>query len=108
MTVTMQQWLGIALLLSLAASGSRSDDPKPMQLPKTEEAAIKAVRALGGQIVRDAAAEGKPIVKVDLNGKPVTDKELKSLKELKGLQTLHLIQTQVTDMGLKELKGLTK
>jgi hypothetical protein len=41
---------------------------------------------------------------LDLRSTWVTDAGLKELKDLKGLQELHLFGTKVTDAGLKELR----
>jgi hypothetical protein len=71
-----------------------------------EEAAIKAIEKLGGQVYRDEKQPGKPVTQVDLNGTKVTDAGLKHLKELKELRSLDLSGTQVRDAGLKELKEL--
>lgn len=109
MAVTMQRCLATALLLFFTIGFSSGDDGKPIttQLPATEEATVKSLKALGGKVIRDEATEGKPVVGVDLNGiERVTDEELQKLRDLKSLKTLQLIQTQVTDAGLKELKDL--
>jgi internalin A len=87
--------IALALLLTGRLSAGE-DDAK----------AEKAVKALGGKIVRDANAEGKPIIKVDLSGKGVTDTGLKELAGLKTLRMLNLNATKVTDLGLKELAAL--
>jgi serine/threonine protein kinase/Leucine-rich repeat (LRR) protein len=60
--------------------------------------------------VGDLPKERFTLTRVSVGGKPVTDEELKHLKELKGLAYLNLNGTKVTDAGLehlKELKALT-
>jgi len=74
-----------------------------------EAKAVAFVEKLGGTVIRDDKAEGKPVRDVYLIGAAVTDKELKGLKDIKTLQTLNLMNNAVTDKGLielKEIKGL--
>jgi internalin A len=87
--------VAFALLLTERASADE-DDAK----------AEKAIKALGGRVERNSDAPGKPIVRVYLTGKQVTDVGLKELAGLKNLQTLDLRHTKVTDAGLKEIAGL--
>ena len=64
----------------------------------------REIEKLGGKVVRDEKAEGKPVREVDLSYKKVTDADLKELTACKQLQFLHLTHcTQVTEAGLKEL-----
>jgi len=55
-----------------------------------EAAAVKAIEKLGGRVTRDDNRPGKPVVFVDLRGPQVTDAGLKELKGLKSLQSLNL------------------
>ena len=95
------------IAFALAASGlclcssARADD--------AEDKAVAFVEKLGGTVVRDEKAPGKPVVTVNLGGKRVTDTGLKELAALKALTTVNLIGTKVTDAGVKELqKALPK
>jgi Leucine-rich repeat (LRR) protein len=69
----------------------------------TDAAAVKAIQKLGGN-VGVTGVRSQRIVHVDF--KQVTDAGLKELKGLNGLTYLNLQNTQVTDAGLKELKEL--
>jgi hypothetical protein len=89
--------LGVACILWPVAL-VRADD--------ADDKAVEAVKKLGGKVMRDENAEGKPVILVDLRGTDATDATLKELKQLKQLQTLDLFKTKVTDEGLKELKDL--
>src|SRR4051812_40523 len=71
-----------------------------------EAAAVKLVEKLGGRITRDDKQPGRPVIEASLVNSKVTDVDLKELKGLKQLTTLILWNTQVTDAGLKELKEL--
>jgi hypothetical protein len=71
-----------------------------------EDKAVEAIKKLGGSVMRDDNAAGKPVVRVDLRGTKTTDADLKELKEFKSLRTLDLFNTKVTDAGLKELKEI--
>jgi hypothetical protein len=81
------------------------EKPLDEQAAVAENAALKAVKALGGRVTVDAEQPGLPVVAVDFGKTQITDADLKLLKELKNLQTLHLYDAQVTDAGLKELKA---
>jgi hypothetical protein len=121
----VSKYLCCALLLCLTAAPLFADD--------AEDRAAKAVEKLGGQVVRDDKDPAKPVVAVTMPqyGK-VTYADLKGLEALKGLksldlsscegltgaapgalamlkglQTLNLDGTDVTDAGLKELAPLT-
>jgi hypothetical protein len=83
------------------SSSARADD--------AEDRAVAFVEKLGGTVTRDAKAPGKPVVRVSLALKKVTDAELKNLAALKNLTALGLIRTKLTGAGLKELqKALPK
>ena len=90
--------LAIAFALLLAGRLSAGDD---------DAKAEKSIKAIGGKVVRDDKATGKPVIVVDLTNTKVTDAGLKELElaGLKSLQTLSLSGTGVTDAGLKELAG---
>ena len=96
MKTTRQRMAGMALVLVLLiGSGVRADE--------AEEKGVKAIEALGGTVIRNEEADGKPVVAVLLSHTQVTDAGLKELAPLTELQALHLRRTQVTNAGLKEL-----
>jgi hypothetical protein len=71
-----------------------------------EADAVKAVTKLGGDVLRDDKALGKPVVGVYLQNTQATDTDLKQVREFDHLQELNLGGTKVTDAGLKELREL--
>jgi internalin A len=88
---------GLAVVLVLSA---------PENVRADEESAVEAIEKLGGEVTRDDKTPGKPVIKVDLYNKPLTDAGLKVLKEFKQVQSLRLSLTKVTDAGMMELKDL--
>src|ERR1022692_1438917 len=88
--------LAFAFALLLTGCSAGEDDTK----------AEKAIKALGGEVVRKPAARGRPIVSVSFTDPKVADAGLKELAGLKSLQNLNLDSAKVTDVGLKELAGL--
>jgi hypothetical protein len=76
---------------------------------KSRDAAISAIKELGGTTKLDESSEDGPVVGVVLSFTPITDAGLKQLKGLPQLKSLQLRATSVTDAGivhLKELKNL--
>ena len=73
--------------------------PPIVRADPTEDAAIKAIKQLGGKVEQNGKV-------VDLSSTQVTDAELKELAALKNLTTLNLSETKVTDASLKELADL--
>src|SRR5262245_57483031 len=71
-----------------------------------EAAAVKAVRKLGAEVTVDPKRPGKPVVGVSFIGTEVTDAGLKELKGLNSLQYRGLYDNRVTNAGLKELRHL--
>jgi len=79
-----------------------------------EDKAVAAITKLGGRIIRDEKAAGKPVIEVNFTHAFATDAALKELAAFKQLQTLNLCFPSpaagdlilVTDAGLKELKEL--
>ena len=70
-----------------------------------EAASVRMVEKLGGKVTRDDKQPDKPVIGVSLAGTTVTDAGLKELKELKGLKSLSLVGTRVTE---EEVTGLQK
>ena len=85
-----------------------STDVQAQTVKESQDAAVAAIRKLGGNVTFDEKSPGKPLVSVDLMDSKVTDAGLVHLKGLTKLQSLSLISTKVTDAGLVHLKGLTK
>jgi hypothetical protein len=96
-------WLLAMVLLLVAGMAGYSAEPDAEQ-----EAAIAAIKKLGGKVHVDDKRPGKPVVAVGLRSTRVTDAGLVHLKGLTQLQGLDLNFTKVTDAGLVHLKGLTK
>jgi hypothetical protein len=71
-----------------------------------EAEAVRAIERVGGKVIRDEKAPGKPVIAVFLNTPAMTDAGLEVLGELKQLQELDLTGSRVTASGLKELAGL--
>ena len=69
------------LLLVWSVLLSGCGDPK-------EEAAVAAIKKLGGKVRIEGFPFGDPSVTVDLSGQPVTDGDMVHLKGLTGLKTL--------------------
>jgi hypothetical protein len=73
MKATHWSMTGAALVLALApwtAAYIRADE--------AEDKAVKAIEKMGGSFTRDEKAKDKPIVRVFLDGTPVTDGGLKA------------------------------
>ena len=66
--------------------------------------AIAKIKMLGGRVSLNESGE---VISVALGGTQITDAGLKHLKGLTSLTVLSLRQTQITDAGLEPLKGLT-
>jgi hypothetical protein len=83
------------------STGIISDDKT-----KKEDAAVKFVEELGGQVERNA--QGRVVfVNFNLSLKKVTDRDLKQLGVFTEVERLSLSMTEVTDAGVKELAPLT-
>ena len=99
-------WIGC--LSAACGCGQRQVDPV------VAERAEVAFQRLGGVIVRDNDAPGRPVVRVDLGRTvnrrcgAVTDADLRYLDGLESLEALGLAGTRVTDAGLAHLHGLTR
>src|SRR5262245_3292481 len=84
----------ITALVLLGASSGRADD--------AEDAAVELVNKLGGSVKRDADAV---VTEVILSDTAVGAAGLKAVARLKGLKTLELNRTQVTDEDISLLRG---
>lgn len=64
---------------------------------------LAALKEAQAKIERDPTRPGKPVIKVDLEGRVVGDAGLKGIGCLTQLQELNLFDTGVGDAGMKEL-----
>src|SRR5262249_46579968 len=71
-----------------------------------QDKAVAAIESLGGTAEVDASSPDRPVLKVNLEGKEVTDSQLEPLKGLSRLQTLSLARTGMSDAGLAILEYL--
>ena len=63
----------------------------PALADEAEDRAVEAIKKLGGEVVRDDKNPSKPVIEVDLLNTEVTDAGLKELASLKSLQVLHRV-----------------
>ena len=96
----MFRTMAFALMVSVLGLGS------PVRADEAEDKAVAFMKKIGGKVIRDEKAPGKPVVTVDLLGTQLTDAGLKELVAFKNLTTLHLAGTKVGDAGVKELVAL--
>ncbi len=82
------------------------DDAAAAIEKQKQDAAVAAIRKLGGTVTFDEKNPAKPLVAVDLSLLPGIDAGLAHLKGLTSLQDLYL-PPNMTDAGLEHLKGLT-
>lgn len=75
--------------------------------PEALDPAYRAIFKLGGWIEREESQPDQPVVRVDLAGTKTSDADLLALKTIKGLHTLILDETAVSDAGLKHLRDLS-
>ena len=79
------------------------------RLPELEREAVKAIQKLAGRVV--VGCRDNRVSFVQVSQSRMTDAVLanllKELAKLKGLEDLELCNTEVTDTGLKLLRGLT-
>jgi hypothetical protein len=84
----MRSIILLLAVLLLNASAVRADE--------AEDAAVKVVEKLGGKVIRDENTAGKPVQTVDLRGVPLTEANLKVLRDFKNLDMLILADKQLT------------
>src|SRR5262249_51791442 len=91
----------------LAGAAMLAANPLPLFAGRQAEArAVRMIEELGGIVLRDDRAGGKPAIAADLNSTKVTDADLKCHGDLSQLRTLELVNTQVTGPGLRYLARL--
>jgi Leucine-rich repeat (LRR) protein len=73
-----------------------------------EQKAIATIKNLGGSVTAsfNATEPGKPVIRIDLRDKQISDADLKSLRHCQNLRELVIAGTPVTAAGLKELREL--
>ena len=70
-----------------------------------EDAAVVAIKDLGGAVGFEKTISGKPVVSVYFTDTDVTDAGLVHLKGMTNLQTLNLRKTKVTTAGVADLQS---
>ncbi|MCS6865845.1 MAG: hypothetical protein RMJ56_03350 [Gemmataceae bacterium] len=93
-------WMAVAIpVVTLVGFLPTLRDTEP-----TDERAIAAtIEKLGGKVQLD----GDKVVEINLEGRRISDDDLKVLKPLRHLRKLDLEETPITDAGLKHLGELT-
>src|SRR4051794_36099784 len=96
-------------LLPLLLAGGLAPTPAPADGPLTEQKrVIAAIRDDGGQVERDEARPGRPVIVVRLGGLRVEDASLAQLKVFPALRELSFSSYSVTDAGLAHLEGFSE
>ncbi len=110
-TIASGSWDNMARLWDASA---RPGPPAPrppiaLERPITSERVVAAVEKLGGRVQRFTPPGRAPMASVDFKETDLTDADLAGLHldTLDDLRILHLSETQLTDAGLAQLKGLT-
>jgi hypothetical protein len=82
---------------TIVAADDRSD----------ESQAIAKIEMLGGKVTRDESSPGRPMIGVSFQvSNKFDDGCMHTLSALRGLDSLDLFHTQISDAGLKEISGL--
>lgn len=106
--------LGIAGFASVVqASGDRGDDlisgddgRNILMKVDPDQLAVRKLERVGARLRYDERKIGRPVIEVDLSGRPIGDEVLKELLPLRHLRRLNLSGTRITDEGLKTLAGI--
>ena len=93
----------LVLCLLLAGQPIRAAD-----LDSPQEKAIAAIKRVGGKIIVDNTARGKPVIGVDFRRNKIIDSDLKYLQTFTELKKLDLYDTGITDAALAHLASLTR
>jgi CxxC motif-containing protein (DUF1111 family) len=107
-TLSDEEQEAILVFLKTLRAPRETEGAGEPSLADGKDGALAEIRKLGGAIELDENSPGKPVVRLNLTGKLVSDLDLVHLRGLAQLRTLELSQTQVTDAGLAHLKALTK
>ena len=95
-------FLLLLTMMSLAISNSFAQDSE------TESKSVEKIELLGGKVERATDQPDQPIVGVSFAGNSrFNDRYVRLFSGLKQLTSLDLSNTQITDLGLKELRKLT-
>ena len=82
----------------------KNERPNP---PSSREAvAVAEIQRLGGKVLFDEKAAGRPVYSVNFGQTGITNDAMKSVEELPELKVLILDDTKVTDAGLKCIRQL--
>jgi Leucine-rich repeat (LRR) protein len=95
------------LLVGLIGGSAAAQPEKPIP-NSSQDAAVAAIKRVGGVVTFDATSPGKLATSVKLARPHFIDAHLVHLKGLSNLQTLDLTNSKVTDAGLVHLNGLTR
>lgn len=82
-------------------------EAKPQATKESQDAAVAAIKKLGGRVEFDEKDPDKPLIGVNFFGTDLTDAGLVHLKSLTSLKSLDLWSTKVNGTGLVYLIGLT-
>jgi hypothetical protein len=79
----------------------------PASADEAEQKAVALIEELGGVVIRDEVADGKPIVGIDLGETGTNDGHLDAIvAALPKLRALFLPRTQVTNAGMAKVKTM--
>lgn len=96
----------MACISIFLGSVSRGQDKVNQEISPEAKAAIEAVQAAGGQVLRIAANSMDHEASFHLSSKPITDECLEPLNSIPNLVWLNLANTKITNDGLKHLSKL--
>ncbi len=94
-------WIALSVLATPSTLGA---DNVPDESARTR--AVQALRKLGAEI-RIGPFHGN-VVRVNLEGRGISDNDLKHLRHMPGLEKLYLAQTKTTNAGLRHLRCLSQ
>src|SRR5689334_17911153 len=109
----LTHFLLLAMLLTPIAFGCRKRDRSGdapatanVQLDQKTATAVEQLKKLGAKVEVDGKTD-PPAVSVSLGDTGTKDADLTVLADVRGLQSLTLERTKITDAGLERLKVLT-
>jgi len=98
----------LALVPALSLTFARVAAGLETEATQEQAKAIAYITRAGGKVTIDEKSPDKAVISVDLTQTNVTDAGLANLRGLSQLQSLDLAGTKVSDAGLEQLKALTK
>jgi internalin A len=104
--VTLLRLASIAVLILITALSATALGAIVHAGDKGDVAAIQTIQLFQGEIKRNEAVPGKPIISVNFYDKALTNEDLKTVTALTGLRSLSLGRTRVTDRGIEYLLAL--